>query len=140
MLRLIAEGLVQSAHDCSEGGLAVTVAECCFAPQIADGTPVGAMIQLDANGLRLDAVLFGESPSRVVLSVSPDHAERTLAIAEECGVPAEDIGHVGGEDLVIRIRGRVDGQSGGAEEAIHVPVTTLHESWSQSLERKLGRA
>ncbi len=140
VLRLIAEGLVQSAHDCSEGGLAVTVAECCFAPQIADGTPVGAMIQLDANGLRLDAVLFGESPSRVVLSVSPDHAERTLAIAEECGVPAEDIGHVGGEDLVIRIRGRVDGQSGGAEEAIHVPVTTLHESWSQSLERKLGRA
>ncbi len=136
VLRLIADGLVQSAHDCSEGGLAVAVAECCFAPQDADGRLVGAVIEIGMNGLRLDAVLFGESPSRVVLSVSPAHVERTLAIAGECGVPAEDIGRVGGDELVIRIRGRGDGQ-GRAGEAIQVPVATLHERWSHSLERKL---
>ncbi len=146
VLRVIEEGLARSAHDCSEGGLAVTVAECCFAPQAADGEPVGAMVQLDAKGLRLDAVLFGESPSRVVLSVSPDHAGRVLAIAGACGVPAGDIGSVGGEDLVIRVQGRVDGQSGGAgetggaREAIHVPVATLYEQWSRSLERRLRPA
>ena len=141
VLRLIAEGVVQSAHDCSEGGLAVAVAECCFGPQVVEGKSVGATIQLDTNGLRLDAVLFGESPSRVVLSVLPEHAERTLALAGEYGVPAEDVGSVGGDDLVIRIRGRADGQSDGAEaeDAIHVPVATVYESWSRSLERKLGR-
>ena len=139
VLRLITEGFVQSAHDCSEGGLAVAVAECCFGPQVVEGKSVGATIQLDANRLRLDAVLFGESPSRVVLSVLPEHAERTLAIAGEYGVPAEDVGSVGGDDLVIQIRRHADGQSGGAEDAIHVPVATAYESWSQSLERKLGR-
>ncbi len=140
VLRLIAEGLAQSAHDCSDGGLAVTVAECCFAPQAAEGGLTGAMIQIDADGLRLDAALFGESPSRVVLSVSPAHVERALAIAGECGVPARDIGSVGGEDLVMQIQGRVDGQSGGtsgARDVIHVPAATLYESWHGSLERKL---
>lgn len=136
ILQLTGEGLVQSAHDCSDGGLAVTVAECCFAPEYTDSQPVGAVIELDAKGLRLDAVLFGESPSRVVLSVSPAHVEQTLAVAGDCGVPAEDIGRVGGDDLVIRVRGRGDGQS-RAGEVVHMPVATLYDQWSQSLERTL---
>ena len=141
VLRLIAEGLVRSAHDCSEGGLAVAVAECCCGPQAVEGQAVGAMIQLEADRLRLDAVLFGESPSRVVLSVAPDHAERTLAMAGACGVPAGDVGSVGGDDLVIRIRRHGGGPSDGADvnHAIHVPVATVYECWSRSLEHKLGQ-
>ncbi len=134
VLRLIEDGLVQSAHDCSDGGLAVAVAECCFGPQVVEGKPVGAVMQLDANGLRTDALLFGESPSRVVLSVSPAHAERVLAIAVDYGVPARDVGGVGGEDLVIQIRGSAGGQPG---RAVAVPVAALFERWSHSLERKL---
>ncbi len=141
VLRLAAERRVRSAHDCSDGGLAVAVAECCFGPSAGEGRPVGATIQIDAKKLRLDAALFGESPSRVVLSVAPDHAARVLAVAEECGVPAEDVGCVGGEDLVIRVRGRAGGLSGESDRedaAVHVPVATLFETWSRSLERKLG--
>ena len=128
-LRLIAEGLVQSAHDCSDGGLAVTVAECCLSPQVAQGKPLGATIRLDSNGLRTDELLFGESPSRIILSVSPAQAEHVLAIAREHEVPARDIGTVGDDRLIVHVHER---------PAIDVPVTVLFEQWSRSLESKLS--
>ena len=131
VLRVIREGLARSVHDCSEGGLAVTLAECCFSPQEAQGQPLGATIHLHAHGLRLDALLFGESPSRAVASVSPARVEQVLTVAREYGVPVEDVGVVGGERLIVR----VDGHAG---ETINVPVATLFERWSQSLERKLA--
>ncbi|GEM_PF-2356597 len=130
---MIRKGLIQSAHDCSDGGLAVTLAECSFSPKIAEGKPLGAKVQLKAEGKRLDALLFGETPSRVVLSVSPEHARQVLSVAEECGVPGADIGEVGGEDLVIRV---VDESSlpGGH---IQASISELFDRWKNSLERKL---
>ncbi len=128
-LQVIREGLVQSVHDCSDGGLAVTLAECCFLPQDAQGKSLGATIPLHTNGLRMDALLFGESPSRIVLSVSPVHVEHVFAIAREHEVPSQDIGTVGGERLTIY----VDGQP-----TIDLPTTALLEQWSRSLERKLS--
>ena len=129
MLRLIAEGVVQSAHDCSDGGLAVTLAECCFSPETASDSPLGATIQLDANGLRSDALLFGESPSRIILSVSSGQAEHVLAIAREHEVPARDIGTVGGDRLNVHVN---------EVPTIDMPVATLFEQWSGSLESKLS--
>ena len=129
MLRLTAEGVVQSAHDCSDGGLAVTLAECCFAPQATPDKSLGATIRLDSNGLRTDALLFGESPSRIVLSVSPGQAEHVLAIAHEHEVPAQDIGVVGGDNLIVHVND---------QPTIDVPVPALFEQWSRSLESKLS--
>ena len=129
MLRLTAESLVQSAHDCSDGGLAVTLAECCFASQTAQAKPLGATIRFDANGLRTDALLFGESPSRILLSISPVHAERVMAIAREYAVPARDIGTVGGDRLIISVN---------EQPTIDMPVAALFEQWSRSLESKLS--
>ena len=129
MLRLATEGLVQSAHDCSDGGLAVTLAECCFASQPTPDNPLGATIRLDSNGLRTDALFFGESPSRILLSISPVHAERVMAIAREYGVPAQDIGTVGGDRLIVRVN---------EQPTIDMPVAALFERWSRSLESKLS--
>ena len=133
MLKLIGEGLIRSAHDCSDGGLAVTLAECCFSPTLEQGQALGARIQLQRDGLRLDALLFGETPSRIVLSVSSEHVDRIFEVAQEFEVVAADIGEVGGSEYILDVQG--DGNEPGCH--IQVPIGTLHEQWSQSLEQKL---
>ena len=130
VLSLIREGLVQSAHDCSEGGLAVTLAESCLSPSSGQDRPLGVRVQLSQNGLRRDALLFGETPSRVVLSVAPDRVDRVLEVAHEFDVPAAAIGEVGGEELRIHVLGET---SGGWQ--VEVDLNTLSDCWYHSLER-----
>jgi phosphoribosylformylglycinamidine synthase len=130
VLTLVREGLVQSAHDCSDGGLAVALAECCVANSLQ---PLGAVVKLAAGPLRFDSLLFGESQSRVVLSVSPAHCQTVLHKAGEAGVEAAVIGTVGGERLVINVE--AGKRAGGCR--IDADLKTLHESWSRSLERSL---
>ncbi len=130
VLKLIRDGLVRSAHDCSDGGLAVALAECCLSNPTQ---PNGAVVRLTLNGLRRDALLFGESQSRVVLSVSPDHADQVLRIAAERGVMAVAIGRVGGGRLVIEVAD--DRKSPGCR--IDVDLTTLQDRWANSLERAI---
>ena len=89
---------------------------------------MGATIQLDSTGLRTDVLLFGESPSRIIVSVSPAYGEQVLAIAREHEVPAQDIGTVGGDRLIVHV---------DEHPAIDMPVTELFEQWSRSLESKL---
>src|SRR4051812_10373977 len=99
LLGLIQSGLVKSAHDCSEGGLAVALAESCISQQIARETPrlVGAEIELgELSGKRLDAVLFGESQNRVVISVKPLDAVKVIERAKLMGVSATKLGTIGG--------------------------------------------
>jgi phosphoribosylformylglycinamidine synthase len=131
--RAIEAGLVHSAHDCADGGLAVALAECC----ISGETPRGAQIDLNGCGcpdacetpIRADALLFGESASRIVLSVASEDVETVLAIAEEESAPAMVIGRVRGASLVIGIDG---------EDALEVPASRLHDAWDRGLERALG--
>ncbi len=102
---LIYSGVVKSAHDCSEGGLAVTLAECCISQQIGRETPrlIGAEIDLSAVAkMRLDALLFGESQGRVVISVAAVQAHKVLAQAKILGVPATQLGTVRGSALQIK--------------------------------------
>jgi phosphoribosylformylglycinamidine synthase len=110
-------GLLWSAHDCSRGGLAVALAECCF--------PNG--LGLDASGLaiegRLDAALFGETPSRIVVSTA--RAGELAALARGHDVPLLRLGVVGGERL--RIGGEID-----------VPVAELEAAYEEGLPRALG--
>jgi len=87
---LIREGLVQSAHDCAEGGLAVALAESCMSGEVI----LGANVELTPDSSRADVVLFNESQSRIVISVAPDNAGSVLAALESRGVPARRIGSV----------------------------------------------
>jgi phosphoribosylformylglycinamidine synthase subunit PurL len=95
--------LLSSAHDCSEGGLAITLAECCM----GSGTVVlGAGIDTASEGKRSDGILFGEDQSRIVVSASASDGHRILELARKHGVPAQTIGRVGGERLTVD--GRID--------------------------------
>ncbi len=93
-----------SAHDVSDGGLAVTLAECC-APESPGHGVIGARVELPAvpgaSAIDALAALFGEGPSRIVVSVSPEGAADVLERARAAGVPAVRIGTTGGDALSI---------------------------------------
>jgi len=113
---LIRAGYVRSAHDCSEGGLAVAIAESCFNP---DGF-LGATIDLaDAGAQRLDQVLFNETQSRVVISTVPENAEAVLQLFVQRGLPAHRLGTVGSSELAITATG----------ETLRWPIQEIHADW-----------
>lgn len=92
--QLIAGGLIRSAHDCAEGGLAVALAESCLGP-----TPRGARVELSST-LRPDVLLFNESQSRIVLSVSPEAAEALAAKVQAAGFSLTRLGEVTREPVL----------------------------------------
>src|SRR5215210_6736508 len=94
--RAAAGRLLRSAHDCSDGGVAVTLAECVF-----DSGGIGCSVDVPAAGSRLDATLFGESASRVVVSAGQHDTATLLQLAAELGVPARIIGTTGGSRITI---------------------------------------
>jgi phosphoribosylformylglycinamidine synthase len=124
-LRAIEEGLVQSAHDCSDGGVAVALAESCFSS--LGRASVGAEIELTGE-LSSTAELYSESPSRIVISFEPEARERVEAIAREHDCPLRLIGTVGGTRLVINVNG---------EECISQEIDELEKLWQTSLAEKL---
>jgi phosphoribosylformylglycinamidine synthase subunit PurL len=132
VLSLIQDGLLQSAHDCSEGGLAVTLAECCMS---GPEQTFGAVLRLTRGRLRKDAVLFGESQSRVVISATPVHRQAILDRATRYGVPVEVIGAISGTRLVMYV-----GDEQSTEKVIDQPVAMLYDRWALSLERTLNEA
>jgi phosphoribosylformylglycinamidine synthase len=93
------------------------------------------MVQLSLDGLRRDAVLFGESQSRILLSVKPDQEKRVLTLVKEAAVPAARIGTVGGNRLVVQ----VDGDQRNAGCTLDLDLKTLHEQWTQAIPRALGQ-
>ena len=161
LLGLIHTGDIKSAHDCSDGGLAVALAESCISELIARNTPrlLGATVDLttvvgQASRLsseasassrtaensevppgrqdacpttRLDALLFGETQSRVVITTQAIHATKVIERARLLGVPAFKIGTVGGDRLVIRTH--------AGEFA--APLTELHDAWWNSIARAM---
>jgi phosphoribosylformylglycinamidine synthase II len=110
--QLVRGGLVGSAHDCSEGGLAVAIAESC----ITGG--IGAGIRLPAPPTA--ETLFGEAPSRVVVTVSNDRSAAARQVLEAAGVPVAEIGEVGGDRLIIH-------------GALDLPVEELEASWESTI-------
>jgi phosphoribosylformylglycinamidine synthase len=126
--RAIREGLLSSAHDCSDGGLAVALAECCMmhdAPSGESPSFLGAAVRVPFP-VRKDFVLFGEDASRIVVSLPNANAQRLLAIAQECGAPVIRLGVVGGDRLVI-------------EGALDVPVADLAHAWRDGIPSVLRR-
>jgi phosphoribosylformylglycinamidine synthase len=96
-LKLIQAGKIQSAHDVSDGGLAVALAECCLN---RPGHGIGCRIHLN-DDIRPDLLLFGEDASRIVLSVDPKEAPAVETEARNAGVPYMHIGTVGGDTMAI---------------------------------------
>jgi phosphoribosylformylglycinamidine synthase II len=129
---LITSGLVKSAHDCSEGGFLVALAESCISHQIARETPrlIGATVDLSTySGTRLDALLFGETQSRIIISVSPENAERALSMAKQSGIPATRLGTVGGANVVLKLSNN---------RQLTASATELHDAWFHSIARAMA--
>ncbi|MDP3091789.1 MAG: phosphoribosylformylglycinamidine synthase subunit PurL [Nitrospira sp.] len=131
VLQLIRSGLVQSAHDCSDGGLAVALAECCMSGP--DQTR-GAVVRLTPGRQRIDSMLFGESQSRIIVSAQPAQRQAILEQAQRLGVPAAVVGAVGGAALVIYV-----GDERSTTKTIDLPVATIADRWGLSLERRLSQ-
>ncbi|MGG1311640.1 phosphoribosylformylglycinamidine synthase subunit PurL [Cohnella laeviribosi] len=117
ILGAIRRGLVASAHDLSEGGLAAALAEACF------GRGLGAAVDFQSN-LRPDIALFSESQSRALLSARPERADELAAWLDSQGVPAQRLGTVGGDRLTIRVNGRA---------AIDASVDELRKEWKDAI-------
>ena len=103
VLGMIKAGLVKSAHDCSEGGLAITLAESAIGNR---ERMIGAAVEIDAGELRTDALLFGESASRIVISAPPGSEDKITDLARKFNIPVGKIGRVGGDRL--KINGLID--------------------------------
>jgi phosphoribosylformylglycinamidine synthase len=115
------ERLLRSAHDVGEGGVAVALAECSFG-----GQRFGVRVTLELDGgLRTDAVLFGESQSRMLLSLRRRNLSRLRDLARREEVPLQVLGEVRGHSVVI-------------EGLIDLPVESARERWRRTLERRIG--
>jgi phosphoribosylformylglycinamidine synthase len=126
-----AAGLVKSAHDCSDGGLAVALAECAFDTQ---GIGFDVDVPSAAHGEFTTAAgtLFGESASRAVVSVGPDDLPALLALAERHGVPAATVGRTSGSQIAISVAG---------SRVVQCAVAEAEQIWSGALGRYFaGRA
>jgi phosphoribosylformylglycinamidine synthase len=131
LVRAIGAALIESAHDCAEGGLAVTLAECCF------DSPFGVVVDVPSVGdvpsaFCVAATLFGESASRVVVSVRPEQSARFQELARELGVPTAVIGVTGGPRITLTVDGRA---------AVDVPVNEAETQWLTAIETlmEIGR-
>jgi phosphoribosylformylglycinamidine synthase II len=127
---LIQAGLVKSAHDCSEGGLAVALAESCFNPDRLFGAEISCShgpAGRQSETLHSDAatVLFNESQSRIVISVATENLDDTIAILRQREIPFQQLGKVGGEDLHIRVN----------KETFRWPIASLYDDWFNTIRR-----
>ncbi|HTT33170.1 MAG TPA: phosphoribosylformylglycinamidine synthase subunit PurL [Methylomirabilota bacterium] len=133
LVALAGEGAVESAHDISDGGLAVTLAESCFAAPWGTGAPHAAPLHGASVVIEEDAPaefsLFGERGARAIVSLASASLARVLAIARQYGVAAREIGQVTGDDAFrTEYKGRA---------IIDSPVENLRNAWANSLERAL---
>ena len=131
LLGLIATGVVKSAHDCAEGGLAVALAECCISQLTARNTPrlTGATIDLgELDCPRTDALLFGESHGRVVITTSEAESGAAIERAKLLGVSAARIGTVtGGGTLDIAV----------GKTHFSCELNELHDVWWNTIARAM---
>ncbi len=123
LIEAIRSGWVQSAHDCSDGGLAVALAESCISGEVKKG----AGISIGAHGGRTDELLFNESQSRILFSSRPDSTAELRLLAERHKVDLIELGQVSGHKLEVTVGERVIGWD----------VDELFDSWYFSIQRSV---
>ncbi len=121
LLEAIQHGWIESAHDVSDGGLAVTVAESCIMNQ---GKPIGAKLIIKNINIRAEWFLFSESQSRIIISVKPDNQDSLEAFFNEEGISIKEIGKTGGGKLEIN-------------EWISVPLSELQKIYFETLPHRM---
>ena len=134
LVKAAAARLIESAHDCSDGGAAVTLAECTF-----DSGGLGCVVDLPAAPGRaadeawaVAGALFGEAAGRVIVSAAADRVEALIALAREAGVPATVVGRTGGERIEISVAGA---------RVVECAVADAERLWSSALGQHFaGRA
>ncbi|MFC1559631.1 phosphoribosylformylglycinamidine synthase subunit PurL, partial [Candidatus Margulisiibacteriota bacterium] len=121
----IRKGIIRSAHDISEGGLAVALAESSIFSDL------GAMVSLmPDNGIRMDSLLFGETQSRIIVSLSPDDLFKLEEIARHHSVPVNVIGKVGGKRVIIKKN---------KKSLVDIPVAELKKPYFGAIEDIMGK-
>jgi phosphoribosylformylglycinamidine synthase len=123
LLSLADDCLIHSAHDCSDGGLAVAVAECCFSS--LNHPAIGCKLDLNSE-LSPEALLFGETPSRIIISFAPERLDSVRKAVGDC--PFEVIGRTGGDRLEVAING---------ESKISALISVLELAWNDALRSHL---
>ena len=123
LYRLANNCCIKSAHDCSDGGLAIAIAESCFST--LDRAAIGAAVDLSTE-LEASEMLFGETPSRIVISFEPGSLDKVREIVAEH--PFKVIGKVGGDALDITANG---------SSLVSAPVGELEDMWANALGSKL---
>jgi len=123
VLELAQAGVLDSAHDCSDGGLAVALAECCFR------NGVGARVDIASNDLVPECVLFGEDASRIVISCDPSLVSAIQQIAAKNNVSADRLGETVADTLEIKLDNKV---------VISAPISLLHDAYEGALEQGLN--
>jgi phosphoribosylformylglycinamidine synthase II len=126
-LAAVKAGIINSAHDCSEGGLAVAIAESCLTAP--DGNPVGAEVDCPEDRIRTDALLFGETQSRIIVTVDPGSVDRLKRMADSEGVPFRVLGRTGGGRLILRR---------GNRELINLPVDEMRKAWREAIPKRMS--
>lgn len=119
-------GLIKSAHDCSEGGLAVTLSESCISNS---DRKIGAVIDLNEN-MRTDALLFGETQSRIIITASPAKIDSLKNVLEGYKIPYTLIGRVGGERLII---------NNNSSRLIDISIDNLNNAWRDSIRNMMNK-
>ena len=117
VLKIIEAGLVESAHDCSDGGLAIALSESAFSSYRRKA--VGFEVNLE-GGLEAAVHLFSETPSRIVISALDENVDKILEIASEQGIPASRLGRTGGDRVSIKVNG---------EQVIDRAVSEIEQAW-----------
>jgi len=129
-LEAIESGIIKSAHDCSEGGLAVTVAESCITDA---GKMLGAVIRLDklkSKSTRKDEILFGESPSRIVVSINEKDLGALENIAKKYSVPCQVLGTVGGDKFTVKEKEKT---------VLEVSLKALSNTWRSAISSRIEK-
>ncbi|MEQ1851574.1 MAG: AIR synthase-related protein, partial [Chthoniobacteraceae bacterium] len=129
VLGLIRDGLVKSAHDCSEGGLAVALAESCIGGKLGATVdlPSGPALEKYPGHAARAALFFGESQSRIILGIAPENAARVLAALANAKIPHSRLGTVGGDKLSITAHGAT----------LAAPLAEVSDPFEHSIERAM---
>ena len=122
IVELISSGLIQSAHDCSEGGLAVALAKAAFSKGI------GCQVDLSSHGLATEFVLFGEDAGRIVISCDPANLARIKQLAAKYDISADLLGQTVIGTIEIKVDERV---------VVSAKIAELRDVYESALERAL---
>lgn len=131
-LQAINRGLVSSAHDVSDGGLLIALVECCLITQ-GNSPIIGASIDLDLTAFQdisLAAILFGETPSRIIVSVKFDNLLAIEELAKEYGVLLTPLGRTCTDSFIVRVE---------QKEILNLQVDKLQQDWQDSLGKLLAK-